>query len=1077
MKPERSRSITTAKIVLVVLAAIPFLLWGHEYGPDAGYSGVPGEFGTCTAAGCDTGTTNNPANNGSVAVNFPNGKTYTPGVKQHLTVTVADPAATERAWGFQLTARQASNAAAMAGSFTSVDASTGVQCASVTNPADGLGQLLTLGQTQTCPANKTLAYIEHTLTGYTTTKGQTGSATFQFDWTPSSTNVGDLVMYVAATAANGDLTPSVDHIYAARYTLSSATSAGCTPPLCVSSTADNAATPTPGGLRYAILNAPAGATITFDPALNGQAITLDTSSPNNHIKITQDVTIQGPGSGLLTISGGNLTRIFFVAGGTVTISGLTLANGFAKGGDGADGGGGAAGMGGAIFLNGGSLTLSSVALSGNQARGGNGGTFPCCGGGGGFGGNGTLDGGSGGDLGGNGGAHGSISASSIGADGGPGGGGGPGGSGGSGGFGGGGGAGGGPGGPGGFGAGGGGGAGGSTGGFGGGNGSPTFWVFGYGGFGGGGGGAGLGGAIFVSTGGLQLLNTSFVNNSTAAGATGYSAGNGGHAKGGALFICAPSFCGAGHNGSAILQGNLSFQGNLAADAGTTPTCPGRDDVDVCGAFSAQTATKFSVFAPGTVFPGVSFTFTVSAVDANNNLVFTYSGKVHFSSSDPLAGLPPDSTLTSGMGTFAAVLQTSGNQTISATDTVATSLTGTSNPIAVAATTPTHFSISAPAAATPGVPFNVTVTALDANNLVVVLYAGKVHFTSTDAFASLPGDTTLSQGVGTFSATLATGPSQTITATDSTTASITGTSSPITVSISGVSLAAVSALPAASSGLVQTFAFSFSDPFGWRDLSVVNVLINNSLDGRQACYLAYVVPSGSLFLVDDEGDAGGPFAGSQNSQCAASVASATGDGGTLKLTLNITFKPAFGGNKIVYLAARDSVQNNTGWQALGVWQVPFTPAGTISAGSATPARGAGTSGTPQAVTLTLTDTKGAADIGIVNLLVNNFLDGRQACYLAYAASSNTLLLVDDAGDAGGPFAGSMVLNGGGTIQNSQCSVNGAGSSAVLSGNLLTLTLNLAFKAGFTGSRILYAAGRDAAGGNNTNWQAVGTFTVQ
>jgi len=126
---------------------------------------------------------------------------------------------------------------------------------------------------------------------------------------------------------------------------------------------------------------------------------------------------------------------------------------------------------------------------------------------------------------------------------------------------------------------------------------------------------------------------------------------------------------------------------------------------------------------------------------------------------------------------------------------------------------------------------------------------------------------------------------------------------------------------------------------------------------------------------------------------------------------------------------------------------------------------------------LTDVKGAGDIGIVNLLVNNFIDGRQACYLAYVASSNTLLLVDDAGDAGGPFAGSMALNGArGPIQNGQC-VIGALSSAVLSGNTLTLTLNITFTANLTGNQVLYIAGRDAAGGNNTDWQAMGTWTVQ
>jgi len=99
-------------------------------------------------------------------------------------------------------------------------------------------------------------------------------------------------------------------------------------------------------------------------------------------------------------------------------------------------------------------------------------------------------------------------------------------------------------------------------------------------------------------------------------------------------------------------------------------------------------------------------------------------------------------------------------------------------------------------------------------------------------------------------------------------------------------------------------------------------------------------------------------------------------------------------------------------------------------------------------------------------------------VAYAAASNSLLLADDAGDAGGPFAGGMVLNGSaGTIQNSQCSASGVGSSAVKSGNMQTLTLNVTFKAAFAGNRVVWVAGRDGAGGNNTDWQAIGTTTVQ
>jgi len=188
------------------------------------------------------------------------------------------------------------------------------------------------------------------------------------------------------------------------------------------------------------------------------------------------------------------------------------------------------------------------------------------------------------------------------------------------------------------------------------------------------------------------------------------------------------------------------------------------------------------------------------------------------------------------------------------------------------------------------------------------------------------------------------------------------------------------------------------------------------------------------------------------------------GNTLTLTTNTSFTAGFGGNKLLYLAARDLEGGNSGWQALGRWQVPFALGDHRCGEPRSGARGVG--------------LEEAGDFGVVNLLVNNFIDGRPTCYLAYVASTNSLLLVDDAGDAGGPFAGSMVLNGGAAIiQNSQCSVNSTGSSAVNTGNTLTMTLNVTFKAPSPGNRVLWLAGRDGAGGNNTDWQAIATTTVQ
>jgi hypothetical protein len=49
--------------------------------------------------------------------------------------------------------------------------------------------------------------------------------------------------------------------------------------------------------------------------------------------------------------------------------------------------------------------------------------------------------------------------------------------------------------------------------------------------------------------------------------------------------------------------------------------------------------------------------------------------VHFTSSDGTALLPADATLSNGVGTFNATLKTAGSQTLAATDTVTTSITG------------------------------------------------------------------------------------------------------------------------------------------------------------------------------------------------------------------------------------------------------------------------------------------------------------------------------------------------------------------------------------------------------------------
>src|SRR5450432_960542 len=93
-----------ARIALVfgIFAGIlPIAAFGHSYGPPPGVTGAPGD----NAKACTLCHTTNALNSGtgSVKILLQSGPFYIPGVKQRVTVQVADPA--QQRWGFELTAR------------------------------------------------------------------------------------------------------------------------------------------------------------------------------------------------------------------------------------------------------------------------------------------------------------------------------------------------------------------------------------------------------------------------------------------------------------------------------------------------------------------------------------------------------------------------------------------------------------------------------------------------------------------------------------------------------------------------------------------------------------------------------------------------------------------------------------------------------------------------------------------------------------------------------------------------------------------------------------------------------------
>jgi Abnormal spindle-like microcephaly-assoc'd, ASPM-SPD-2-Hydin len=91
-----------------------------------------------------------------------------------------------------------------------------------------------------------------------------------------------------------------------------------------------------------------------------------------------------------------------------------------------------------------------------------------------------------------------------------------------------------------------------------------------------------------------------------------------------------------------------------------------------------------------------------------------------------------------------------------------------------------YQVSAPANANPGTPFSLTVTAQNpTSGGTMTSYIGTVHFTSSDGAAVLPSDYTFTngdQGTHTFSITLNTNGSQTVTGTDTVNSAVTAKAS-------------------------------------------------------------------------------------------------------------------------------------------------------------------------------------------------------------------------------------------------------------------------------------------------------------
>jgi hypothetical protein len=161
----------------------------YSEGPPAAHTNAPGES-NCTE--CHIGN----LLSGGTRFTIMAPTTYQPGVTYQITVRHTSNDTTRKRWGFQLTALDGSNK--KAGNFQNLSNATKI--------LDNAG-----------PGNAR-QYIEQTTENGVegTFRGQTGGATWTFNWTAPATNVGPVTFYACGNQANNDGGDTGDQIYAAQ---------------------------------------------------------------------------------------------------------------------------------------------------------------------------------------------------------------------------------------------------------------------------------------------------------------------------------------------------------------------------------------------------------------------------------------------------------------------------------------------------------------------------------------------------------------------------------------------------------------------------------------------------------------------------------------------------------------------------------------------------------------------------------------------------------------------------------------------------------------------------------------------
>jgi hypothetical protein len=257
---------------------------------------------------------------------------------------------------------------------------------------------------------------------------------------------------------------------------------------------------------------------------------------------------------------------------------------------------------------------------------------------------------------------------------------------------------------------------------------------------------------------------------------------------------------------AMTNGTRTFQVTLNTVGSQTLTASDQTN----GSIASTTSPTIQVIPAGThhfafntitgpLTAGVPTSITIRAVDSGGNTVPTYAADAILTSNTGTGSITPSQvTFANGTWTGNVIFKGAGGAVaLTCADYSAPPKTGTSNTFVVnpgpfvgmqvilpgesAAGGTASGKTGTPTNQTAGTPFTITVRAVDQYWNLVSGVNDSIHLTSTDAFAWMPSDTTLSNGQCLIQVRLHKSGLQTITASDNTNSSIlTDTSSQVLI---------------------------------------------------------------------------------------------------------------------------------------------------------------------------------------------------------------------------------------------------------------------------------------------------------